>query len=547
MRFSQFQFIFITSLFLVTFYNLSFFKAVLNDYAFSLENIAFLISLTIALFCFIVLFLTLLSTNYTFKALIIVLLITSSLSSYFMDSYHIVIDDDMINNIIQTNITESLDLLNIKLFAYLIFLGILPALFVLKVSVEKQTFKELVFHKLKVLFIVSLIATAMFFTFSKSYLSFVREHKPIRYYINPLYYVFSLGKYIGYLSKTQNIVVKNLGTDAHTPLGDDDRELIILVIGETARADRFSINGYQRKTNPLLEKESIISLQDMHSCGTSTAVSVPCIFSILNKDQYSDSDAQSTENILDVLQYAGANILWRDNNSDSKGVALRVEYQNYKDAQNNPVCDIECRDEGMLHGLQDYINVHEKGDILIVLHQMGSHGPAYYKRYPNDFEKFKPVCKTNQLEQCSTEEINNAYDNTILYTDYFLANVIDLLKKNSKEFETAMLYVSDHGESLGENGLYLHGLPYFMAPEEQKHVAAMLWFGKRFKIDVAEFKKEAFKSFSHDNIFHTLLGLMEIKTAIYNKQMDIVGNYKHEYSVDLSSSKNNNGFSMRRN
>ena len=176
----------------------------------------------------------------------------------------------------------------------------------------------------------------------------------------------------------------------------------------------------------------------------------------------------------------------------------------------------------MLDGLQEYIDSHQQGDILIILHQMGNHGPAYYKRYPKDFEKFIPTCKTNQLEECTVEEINNAYDNAILYTDYFLSKVIHLLKQNTNHFEAAMFYLSDHGESLGEKHLYLHGLPYFVAPEIQKHVAALMWFGDGFKIDKDAIRENASKNYSQDNLFHTLLGLMEVDTSVYDGDMDII-------------------------
>jgi lipid A ethanolaminephosphotransferase len=155
---------------------------------------------------------------------------------------------------------------------------------------------------------------------------------------------------------------------------------------------------------------------------------------------------------------------------------------------------------------------------------MGNHGPAYYKRYPQKFETFSPVCKTNQLEECRSEEIINAYDNGILYTDYFLAKTIDLLKQNDGVFQTALVYMSDHGESLGENGLYLHGLPYFMAPDAQTHVGALMWFGKQSKqvIDTTKLKQVANNRFSHDNLFHTLLGLMQIETSAYQAKADIL-------------------------
>ena len=248
------------------------------------------------------------------------------------------------------------------------------------------------------------------------------------------------------------------------------------------------------------------------------------MFSLLGRDNYSDKKAKSTENVLDVLKHGGVKILWRDNNSSSKGVADRVDYQSFRSSKANPICDEECRDEGMLSGLQDYIDGQEQGDLLIVLHQMGNHGPAYYKRYPQTFEKFTPVCKTNQIERCTPAEIGNAYDNAILYTDDFLTKTIDFLKQNDDNFQTALVYMSDHGESLGENGIYLHGLPYFMAPDAQKHVGALMWFGRQSKqiIDTAKLKQVANNHFSHDNLFHTLLGLMQIETSVYHSEADIL-------------------------
>ncbi|RWX50828.1 Sulfatase, partial [Candidatus Electrothrix marina] len=214
-----------------------------------------------------------------------------------------------------------------------------------------------------------------------------------------------------------------------------------------------------------------------------------------------------------------------DNNSDSKGVALRVPYEDYKIPENNTVCeDGECRDEGMLVGLDQYVALHEQKDILIVLHQMGNHGPAYYKRYPKQFEQFTPTCRTNQLEDCSQEEIINAYDNALLYTDYFLAEIISFLKKYDKDHKTAMIYLSDHGESLGENGVYLHGLPYMIAPDTQKHIGALMWFGERTwkYIDPDLLEQEKDKELSHDNLFHTLLGFFAVKTSVYRNDLDIL-------------------------
>jgi lipid A ethanolaminephosphotransferase len=178
----------------------------------------------------------------------------------------------------------------------------------------------------------------------------------------------------------------------------------------------------------------------------------------------------------------------------------------------------------MLVGLQEYVDQVKTKDIFIVLHQMGNHGPAYFKRYPKKFEIFKPVCKTNELDKCTNEEIGNAYDNAILYTDYFLAKVISFLKLNSNKFNTAMLYVSDHGESLGENGVYLHSLPYLMAPKEQIEVPMIMWFGGKMLEETSQIKLNRILGFpfSHDNIFHTVLGMMEVKSSAYDANKDIL-------------------------
>ena len=434
-----------------------------------------------------------------------------------MNCYHIVIDSDMIRNTIQTDLPESLDLFNIKIIIYLLFFGLLPSFFVYRTTVQFDSFKIELFRKIKTLLLSFLVITIILFSFSKFYTSFFREHKPLRYYTNPTYWIYSIGDYISKSVKNGKVELKSIGLDAKITHINKKPKLVIMVVGEATRADHFSLNGYSRETNPLLKKEHIINLPHVSSCGTSTAHSVPCMFSIFNRDEYSYKKGISTENVLDVLHHTNKiDILWRDNNSNSKGVALRVPFEDYKTKKTNTICDEECRDEGMLIGLDNYINKRGDRDTLIVLHQMGNHGPAYNKRYSKAFEKFTPVCQTNQLEECSQESINNAYDNALLHTDYFLSKVINLLKKYNQTHKTSMIYMSDHGESLGEHGLYLHGLPYFMAPDSQTHVGAIVWFGESNKKTI-----DPSKEYSHDNLFHTLLGLFNVETAVYKKELDM--------------------------
>jgi lipid A ethanolaminephosphotransferase len=515
--------IIIASVILVLCFNISFFSNVTSVYAATPGNIPFLVSIVIMLGSFIALLLSLVISRYTAKPILIAVFLLSSIAAYFMDSYNVIIDITMLQNAMMTDTAEFMDLVNIKLILYFLVLGILPAIVIYKVRINDVSLKTALFSRLKLILVLLFLIASQLLLFNKTYASFFREHKELRYYTNPVTYIYSAGKYVSSMRATSNIEVEPVGLDARVPHADPHRELTILVIGETARADRLSLNGYARETNPLLANEGVISFTSMHSCGTSTAISVPCMFSMYSKDEYDDEKGKSSENLLDILSHAGIHVLWRDNNSDSKGVALRVQYEDYKSSEVNPVCDVECRDDGMLEGLQDYIDTQREGDILIVLHQMGNHGPAYYKRYPESFEKFTPACKTNHLDQCSETEISNAYDNAILYTDFFLSKVIALLKQNMDRFETAMIYMSDHGESLGEGGVYLHGLPYFMAPDSQTHVASIFWFGDNYdEINIDAIRQKADMDFSHDNLFHTVLGLMEVETSVYNRELDII-------------------------
>ncbi|MBK9130169.1 MAG: phosphoethanolamine--lipid A transferase [Gammaproteobacteria bacterium] len=509
-----------TALLLSVFFNLSFFRHAAEFYP-PQGNPAFIASLFILLTAWNTVLLGLVAWRPIVKPMLVIVLLASALTAYFMDAYDVVISDEMIQNLVETDVDESMDLFSVRLLIYLVLLGIVPSLLVYRVKIDARPFRAELLSRLKLISVAVLTIVAMVLAFGKTYSSLIREHKTVRFYANPAYYLYSAGKYLAAAMRGPEGPVVPVGTDAEIPATDQDRELVVLVVGESARADHFSLNGYARDTNPLLAREDVIYFSQVHSCGTSTAVSVPCMFSLSG---YAGSEAEHAhhENLLDVLTHAGVNVLWRDNNSDSKGVALRVPYENFKTGENNPVCDVECRDVGMLAGLQEYIDGIPQGDIVIVLHQMGNHGPAYYKRYPREFERFTPVCATNELDQCSGEEIGNAYDNAILYTDYFLSRVIGLLKQNTDRFETAMMYVSDHGESLGEKGLYLHGIPMVMAPEAQTHVPMILWFGDSYHVDRAALRAHAAHEYTHDNLFHTMLGLVEIESQVYRRDLDLV-------------------------
>ncbi len=523
---TQTQLIIFVSLFLVLFDNVAFFQNLVKVYPPNWDNAGFLLSIVLLLLFLTILLLTMVSSKWTTKPILILILLVSSMTNYFMNTYHVIIDDEMIRNTLQTNLAESADLLSLKQLLYLLFLGILPAYLVYRAPVVYRPIKSELLSKLKMILLSLAVIVASLFIYSKHYTSFFREHKPLRFTINPLYWIYATGKYVVLTYNNGPIILKPMGEDATIASTSQPHKLVIMVVGEAARADHFSLNGYKRETNPKLKQEDIVNFSHFYSCGTSTAVSVPCMFSLLDRADYSYKKGLSQENVIDVLKHTGkVALLWRDNNSDSKGVALRIPHEDFRTPKQNKICiEGECRDIGMLQGLERFITEHKDKDILIVLHQMGNHGPAYYKRYPKSFEKFTPVCKTNQLEACSREEIANAYDNALLYTDDFLSRVIAFLKQYDTDYQTAMLYIADHGESLGEKGLYLHGLPYFMAPDAQKHVGALMWFGSQSKryLPIAKLRQNADKHFSQDNLSHTLLGLFGVQSKVYEKRKDML-------------------------
>lgn len=498
--------IILAALFIMLTGNLSLFKRLLEIYPLSLDNLPFLLSLTMFFTLATMLFLLLISYGRATRWTLAFFLLASSQAAYYMDQYGVVIDTVMIDNIVQTNPQEAAGLLNMNLVIRTCLLGLIPAWLVLRYMPAIQGFKAELKSRCILLLLTIVALFAVVAPFTAGYASFIREHKMTRMFANPTFFTYSGIGYIAQKFKSNKVVTLQQTATDTVEIGNKlKNELIILVVGETARADRFSLNGYTKETNPELRKQNVVSLSNVSSCGTSTGESVPCMFSAMKRKHFDREEALHIENALDVLYENGVQILWRDNNSDSKGVAVRMQYEDFRSPTLNPACDEECRDIGMLSGLEKFIASKGSKDILIVLHQMGNHGPEYYRRYPKEFERFTPTCKSSDLKNCSKEEIDNAYDNAILYTDHFLSQVIEFLKKYDGQYETAMLYVSDHGESLGEHGIYLHAAPYIVAPEEQTHIPAIVWMGERFDYKLDQLKPYRDYPLSHDDLFCMLL------------------------------------------
>lgn len=481
------------------------------DYGFFWPSTALVIAGVLLLLC------ALLAYRWTLKPVLITLLLLAAITAYFTDHYATVFDTTMLENVRQTNRSEAGDLLSLALLWSLVLYGVLPAYVVYRLRVSFPAWQWSLLQRLGLVLLALILIATPLLLFSKSYTSFFREHKPLRYYVNPITPIYSLGKlaHEQYVRASRPQTLLRQAEDMHSIETDEKPELVVFVVGEAVRSDHLALNGYSRDTTPqLATQKNLFSYTHATSCGTATAYSVPCMFSFSDKQRFDLNHADYQENVLDKLAQHGVRLLWRDNNSDPKGVMARLGYEDYLSSKHNPLCDEECRDEGMLVGLPEWIaQAHQ--DTLIVLHQMGNHGPAYFKRYPKNFARFTPVCQSNELGQCDQQSIINAYDNAILYTDYFLSQTIDMLKTFTGDYEVTLIYMSDHGESLGEGGVYLHGMPYAFAPEAQTHVPLIVWVGEHSDVLLDSIDTDA--PTSHDAITPTLIRIFELDTA------DIVG------------------------
>ncbi|MBA1376748.1 phosphoethanolamine transferase [Pseudomonas brassicacearum] len=483
----------------------------------------------VIVFCAFNLVLTLLAFRPVLKPLLMALFMISAGVAYFMAQYGVLIDAGMLRNFAETNATEVRDLLSLKLFVYIGLLGALPSWLLFKTPINYRRWPKELLSKLLVGVASAAVLGAVALINYQGLSSLFRNHHELRLMVVPSNYI---GASVGYLreqvaSAKQPFVT--LGEDAsRNPAWQTHarKSLTVLVVGESARAENFGILGYNRDTTPQLDKEAgLIAFTNVHSCGTETAVSVPCMFSNMGRKNYDASKAKNEEGLLDVLKRAGLEVIWRDNQSGCKGTCDRVTLQDVSNLKDPALCaNSECRDEILLQGLQHFIDTLDK-DTVLVLHQMGSHGPEYFKRYPKEYEHFTPVCESNALNNCSRESIVNGYDNTLVYTDHVLSMLIDLLRANQDKVDTAMLYLSDHGESLGEYNLFLHGTPYMLAPEQQKHVAMLAWFSdsyqKSFSVDTHCLQMSRDKPLSQDNLFHSMLGLLEVNSKVYNQDLDM--------------------------
>ena len=466
--------------------------------------------------------------RYLLKPLIIIFVLLSAANYYFLTALGVIINEEVIQSTIDSfnegNWGEINDLLTFKYLFFLFFFGFLPSFLLFFIKIQYSSLKKEIAIRLITSVVLFSIALSLIYVNYKNIAFISRGASDLRDRVVPHYFLSNIKDYYD-LKRDANRTFVKLKSKAEQ-LFPEDKIIGVVIIGETARADRFSLNGYEKQTNPLLEKQDIHNFSNASSCGTITMVSVPCMFTLRDYDSFNAHEAKYEANVLDLFKSSGIEVIWIENNSSCKHVCNRIETVDYVDKKGKDYIGYGAHDEHVLTGLKKILAENKPKKILIVLHTMGSHGPAYYNRYPKNFEKFIPVCKSNAPHKCDAEELNNTFDNTIVYTDYIISSAINILKEQ-KESQNFLIYASDHGESLGEKGIYLHGAPMRIAPKEQTHIPIILWSSENLKEKRKQINKNYLilnqikKKISHEYLPHTLLDYFNLDTPYLdiNKSM----------------------------
>lgn len=528
---SRLQFIILFALYIalalnIVFYHQAFTLLPVN----SLRNWLVFLSMPVVAFSVINIVLSLASFFFLERPLITVFVLVSAAAQYFISTFGIVIDRSMITNILDTTPAESFALMSTKMVLTILLTAIVPVLIAwfIKIKPAQSALRSITYRAVSIV-ISALLIVLVALLFYKDYASLFRNNKELVKSLSPSNSIVASLSWYSH-NRMDNLPLVRIGEDAQQRpemKNGPRKNLTILVVGETSRAANFSLGGYERETNPLLKQDNVIYFPNATSCGTATAVSVPCMFSGMTREHYDDQLAHHQEGLLDIIQRAGIQVLWNENDGGCKGACDRVPHQDMTQLNLPEYCiKGECQDEILFQDLASYIDKLQ-GDGIIVLHTIGSHGPTYYNRYPAQFRKFTPTCDTNEIQGCSQQQLVNTYDNTILYIDYIVDKAIKLLQSKQDRFTTSLVYLSDHGESLGENGVYLHGLPYSIAPETQKHIPMLIWlsddYQKRYGVNNQCLQKNAReKAVSQDNLFPTMLGILGVSTKEYRAEDDIL-------------------------
>lgn len=514
------------SAYFALFDNAAFWNAAVRD---PLRQLPWILSLSVLMVAANALLLSAMVWRWSAKPVIATLLLVSAIASHYTRAYGIHIDADMIGNVLHTDLKESRELLSWNLLPPL--LSIVPAMLLLsRLRFDRRPARGAIPRRLVFAAGLTLVGIIAALGSSRDLTAMVRNHREMRYLVSPANVLVSLVKAARESHAATATPLIPVAEDARqVPRAMDTAgtkpRLLLLVVGETARARNWGLNGYERQTTPELAGiDGVVNFPHVTACGSSTEVSLPCMFSIQGREHYDKRAIRAHESLLHVLSRAGIQVLWRDNQSGCKGVCSGLPTESLGDAKDPAYCNgLRCLDGILLDDAPAWLG-DGNGDRVVVLHMLGNHGPNYHDRFPPEFRRFTPVCETADLGQCSREQIVNAYDDALLYTDHVLAEAIGLLQRQTR-YDAALVYVSDHGESLGESGLYLHGMPWPIAPEEQTRVPMVAWLSRGFartsRIDAACLSLHAGRELSHDNLFHSVLGVFDVETVAYRPERDI--------------------------
>ena len=496
------HFVLVISVLNLLLFHLPFFEFVVNNVdCKSFNGILLVVSLVVLMLLLnaLVFFIFFYISRYLGKFLLVTFFILNSIAIYFVITYSIILDESMIGNVLNTKFEESSSLFSFKLIVYLILFGILPSIYILYVQIINVPFKRFAsVFSITLLLILGLVAIN-----AGNVLWIDKNSKILGGLAMPWSYTVNIT--LLKVHESQKNRKEILLPDA--VIKDEEKSVVVLVIGESSRSANFSLYGYSKNTNPLLSQKLNLFHFNATSGATYTTAGVKCILEHENSnDLY--------EILPNYLCRNNVEVIWRTTNWGEPPIHIK-KYQNRDSLQANYKGNYSKYDEILLSNLKNEIRNTKKNKILVVLHSSTSHGPTYSTKYPKSFEKFKPVCNSVELGKCTHVELMNAYDNTIVYTDFILSKLIDDLKE-LKEYKSSMIFVSDHGESLGENNLYMHGLPLSIAPKEQYEIPFIVWLSDSSKKKVKEKK-----SINQNYVFHSVLNFLNIQSPIYKEEFNI--------------------------
>jgi lipid A ethanolaminephosphotransferase len=496
-------------------------------------DLVFLATLLAMLWATHVLLVLPLASRLTVKPLLGLLTVGAALGSHFIGTFGVVLDPTMLRNVMRTDVAETRELITGTLALHLALFAGLPLAVLMQVRVTPMSWRRAAARRVALAAVALGVLVAGAWSQYQPLASWFRQRTDVRYLVTPANIVWSGARVV--LGEARG------ATRARESIGEDVRQgpswqqrtrplVVVLVVGETARSANWALSGYARDTTPELAQRGVVNFPRVTACGTNTEVSVPCLFAPVGRRDYDESRIRGQQSLLHVLDHAGVAVHWRDNQSGCKGVCDGLPHDAVTARDAPALCaDGRCLDEALVHDLPARLR-DATGTSVWVLHMLGNHGPSYFKRHPPAFARFQPECRDDDLPRCPREHIVNAYDNALLYTDHVLAQAIDALAAAAGRVDSALVYVSDHGESLGERGLYLHGLPYAIAPAEQKEVPMVWWTSPGLERAVGlpsgcltrNLERAARSPRSHDDLFHSVLGLLDLHTRLHEPALDLV-------------------------